>query len=311
MNLDKNTIIYGVLELNNKVISKETLDILRIDILNYYSNIFNFLIYPELSYEEILEKKTDSIDIPIIEYISVDKNRIGKVNYDLIATKMLKNNVFNKIKEYYLEKKRLETEIQKIESDLNINKNNKKVIIKNGDYYEFGELNKLIEEIKTFLRTGENINTQFLKFSKSDINSLNEFKKIFGNIVVKINDVFNNIYKNANFIKLNVSEQNKIVNFNNEYNNKLKSLYDLINELAVIINLETELQNREKNLEKIKNKIPHIISNLINYNNYTDSDLLEAVKSDDNNKKFILKLLNNKKIEIINNIKNNFEKNKN
>lgn len=302
-----------------KRISKETLDILRIDILNYYSNIFTFLIYPELSYEEILEKKTDSIDIPIIEYISVDKNRIGKVNYDLIATKMLKNNVFNKIKEYYLEKKRLETEIQKIESDLNINKNNKKVIIKNGDYYEFGELNKLIEEIKTFLRTGTNTGIEFLKFSDPDINSLNEFKKIFGNIVVKINDVFNNIYKNANFIKLNVSEQNKIVNFNNKYIELYNKLDKLKNNFAIIINdntkfenLENKLNNRKIDLYNIKIILPNNISNnLINYENVTDSDLLEAVKSTDNEKTFMMKLIDNKKKEIINNIKNNFDKNKN
>ena len=130
----------------NKRLSKETINLIRDNIQNYYPNFYNYMVYPNDSLIYLKNEDLQNISIPIIS-----NKQKGIVDYNLMAQKLLNNNIVDYINNLI--------EINLIQKDLNI----------------------LVDELIYFFNTTPELNILITseEIKSVDIESLENFKNIY------------------------------------------------------------------------------------------------------------------------------------
>jgi RNase P protein component len=304
--IDLDCLVSDEFLLNNRV-SKNTIDYLRNELQHKYEIFYNLLNYPELEYEELTNTDLlEEIIIPIIrednniKILDITKKNLGKVNYEKMAIKLANNDLEN-----YIKLKKEYDEIPEIK--------------KNGEYYEIKELNNKIEEAYVYLynniikklkesKIDISLYQEFIKeVDENKIKPFNEYKKIFGNIKTPyydecklVIDIFQDKKLWKNILEEDRKLYNEIISEWNKYMNLISEIIEIKDKYADIINDKTDKYNKINNHKLNKNSS---LEDLIKYD-----EKLKLTTDQQENAKL---LLENKKKDIIEKIKNNFDINSN
>ncbi len=259
---------------NNELISLKE----RIKIYDEFKNIDD-----EYDIDELVEDNTDiNKDINKLnnEIKDYDKNiKTNETNINKIKKEITK---YKDIDEKYDEFNEKQQEIiSKLKKDiLSINKNIKDVYYKNITKQEYTKYNK--EDIKINKEIKElKDKLIFYKEENNKINSIDGIKNIvieydkynnFLNEKNKLENEINFINTYTTYLKTDINTKKKIKNIKDKINDKIdnininikdieyiKKSYDLLklnnNHDKIIIDLETDINNKNKQLEILKNKI--------------------------------------------------------
>jgi len=226
----------------NNRLSKQTVDLVRGSIQNYYHLFYKYLVNPKLSELELKNSlySTNNSRIRIPIFVSRDKPTLGKYNKELLIIKFKNNDAVEYLrlcKERYeteeqLEKQKKITEEQgKIqEKQVNIYNDAVRKLKEQGDILE-KQRNKVNEQVKTF-------NDQVIKLNK-EINNYEREKRKFDEEKNKLDEEqkkyedLNKIYRSENtkineyIIKLN-EEKKKYITEYDKYNELLRKQSDIL-----------------------------------------------------------------------------------
>ena len=221
-------------------LSKETIDFIRGAIQNYYDYIYNFMAYPNLSYDRLNDKNLlHEISIPIIDNdISISIGRIGKVDYELFARKLLSVKLL---------------EIIEI-----IKEQNKKQ----------EELNNKVEEFKNYVKMQKMQGKKLYEtVTDQEIQLLDKYKSIFSNYYDLQNklqaiidkSIINNLIISWNeysekFNSISILRQHLIVIYNKLQNFKIQHGLDNLNMIHYGENMERETTEENKIQRLFQNK---------------------------------------------------------
>ncbi len=222
----------------NKRLSRETINFVRGKIQDYYRYFYNFMIYPNLSSEELSDPEIlYKIDIPIIEDPS--RTNLGKIDYDLITEKLKSIDI-----------------TQFINNELR-----KKEIVQ--------EINNLIQQMIDLINGNKSRHSVLKDITDAELQTLyqNNNTSVLPSQVV-IDKMLNLV--NSNYSLMDI--YNKYVNLHNKINANRSLIMDIDNSLKISISIRNMLEVTEEvkketdDLKKIKlmikNKKDQIIRNI-------------------------------------------------
>jgi len=295
----------------NKRISKDTINLIRTNIQNYYEYFYNYLMFPNLSGEELKRRDLrDEIMIPIInkeEIVNNKKLSVGIVNYNIIIKKLINTKIIEKAQTF---------------NQLN------------------NKLNELVNAYKDYIKS---LNYKDYNITDNDITDIESYKDI--NILPK-SSIGQKIFA---LYKEKYEEYNKKFNEYSEINKQYKKSIDDYNKLIPIFNksIRSEQEKIQNDLNVIKQgwdtfvkkieekksdytqklllsesyiKIYNNITNntnqinsqrglIINYNINSDEEMLINDLIKYNNTNNVMSMIEEKKKDICKKILDNFNKN--
>jgi hypothetical protein len=224
----------------SKRLSAGTIEMIRDNIQNYYKYFYNFIMFPNLPYENLKTNELrEEIIIPLIkreEIVNNKKLNLDYVDYDIMAKKLKNIDIINTLKLY-------------------------------------DKLEILVEDYKNYIKNIISDNTDLdFKILKTDIENIStkrtDFTILIKNIYNKIIDLKNDLYKDIikpKFVKYTNEqiEKNKIEEKQiKEKRDRIDEIYKFIKKIYDDI---IDINNKINNISYI-----NIINKLLKYNNTED-----------------------------------------